>query len=141
MSYSIERGARFIRVRYWGTLTTSDVQRIVRDATSAENRPSSAFMNRIEDLRNIDSITIGFKEVSSLSQRLSNLHLPRIVKTALLTRGPLQYGMARMFQAILDHPTIRVSVFTSEDEALKWLALPESEDDESSLVAVKIAGS
>lgn len=124
MSYSVERGADVTKVTYWGTLTTDDIQGVLRDATKIEDGEATDLMNRIEDLRNVDSIDIGFEEVSSLSQTLGNLHLPHIVKAALLTRGPLQYGMARMLQAILDHPTIRIAVFTNEEEARQWLSAP-----------------
>ena len=121
MSYSIEKSKDFIKVTYLGTLSNDDIQGVSRDAVHTDG-DILYFLDRIEDMRKLDSIKLGFKELSSFTRNLQNLQLPRIVKSAILTSGPLQYGIARMFQTILDHPKMKIEIFSNEDEANKWLS-------------------
>jgi len=119
MSYSIDKTTEFIKVTYWGSLTNDDIQAVTKYAL---NNNVIDFINRIEDMRKLDSVNLGFKELSGFTQNLRTLQLPRIVKTAILTNGPLQYGIARMFQIILDHPKMKIEIFSNEEEAYKWIS-------------------
>jgi len=60
--------------------------------------------------------------LSGLTEKLRTIQLPQIVKSAILTSNPLQYGIARMFQSILEHPQIKIEIFSNEEEACKWLS-------------------
>lgn len=43
------------------------------------------------------------------------------VKSAIIAGDAVQYGFARMFQTLSEHPDIRVEIFQSEAPALAWL--------------------
>ena len=49
-------------------------------------------------------------------QRLANP-----IKTAILASNLVQFGFARMFQALNDHPQIVVAIFGDDEDALRWL--------------------
>ena len=121
MSHSIEKNADFIKVTYWGTLTNTDIQGVVSDAIMMNGKILDS-TNRIEDMRKLDSINLGFNELSNLTHSIQTIQLPRIVKTAILTGSPLQFGIARMFQSILHHPKMKIEVFSNEEEAYNWLS-------------------
>ena len=126
MPYSIQKTPDLIKVTYWGTLTNDDILKVSRDAIIIDGRIVNP-VDRIEDMRKLESIHLGFNELSRLAQSLLTLQLPRVVKTAVLVSGPLQFGIARMFQTILHHPKMEIRIFPSEDEARRWL-LSEDKD-------------
>lgn len=119
MSYSIEKSTELIKVTYWGALTVEDVQGVVSDAL---NGKVLEFINRIEDIRKVDSISLGFKELMDFARSLQNVKMLQMVKTAIITNGALQYGIARMFQMIIDYPLMKIEIFTDEEKARKWLS-------------------
>lgn len=121
MAYSIDAGAEFIKVIYSGTLTNKDIQGVLREALVTDDKGLN-LTNRIEDMRKLNAIRLGFDELWVLTKNLQTLQLPRIVKTAILTSNPLQYGIARMFQAILEHPQMKLEIFSNEEEAHHWLS-------------------
>jgi NhaP-type Na+/H+ and K+/H+ antiporter len=73
-------------------------------------------------MRELSAINVGFGELWSLAVDIQGIQLPRTVKTAIITGNPVQYGIARMFQAILTHPQMKVEMFSDEVEADKWLS-------------------
>ncbi len=122
MPHSIDRAPEFIKVKYWGTLTVEDVRIVVDTALNAEN---IKYVNRVEDIREVDYVSLGFRELMDFSRKLKNIELPHAVKTAILTGNPLQYGIARMFQMIVDHPHMKIEVFSEEEKAINWISSAE----------------
>ncbi len=126
MSYSIERSGDRITVIYSGTLTNNDILEVSRDVVIKDGMIVDP-TDRIEDMRKLEFISLGFNELSSLAQNMLALQLPRVVKTAILVNGPLQFGIARMFQTILHHPKMKIEIFSNEDEAYDWLSSNDKE--------------
>jgi len=112
---------KFIRVIYEGTLENNDIHGALKDALITGGNKLNLF-HRLEDLRNLKETNIGFTELRGFTDKLRNIQLPQKVKSAILTSNPLQYGIARMFQSILDHPQVEVAIFSNEDEAHNWLS-------------------
>jgi hypothetical protein len=121
MSYSIDRSANFVRVTYSGALTNKDILEVLNDSLATLGKVSNQ-PNRIEDMRNLDAINIGFGELLNLADNVKQLQLPQVVKSAILTCNSLQYGVARIFQTILDNPQSKIGIFSSEEEANSWLS-------------------
>ena len=121
MSYSIDTSDKFIRVTYEGTLDNKDIQGVLRDGLIKDGKELN-LINRIEDMRKLKGITIGFDELRGFTESLRTIQLPQTVKTAILTGNPLQYGIARMFQSILEHPQMKIEIFSNEEEANNWLS-------------------
>ena len=42
-------------------------------------------------------------------------------KTAIVVSSDITYGLARMWQSMLNTPLISVEIFHAEDEAISWL--------------------
>ena len=118
MPFSIEKSPDLIRVTYSGTLTEEDIQEVIKYSIGGT---VIDFSDRLEDMRNLHSVSTGFAELMEVAANLRTVQLPHVVKTALLTNNSLQFGVARMFQTILDHPQMKLEIFTSEQEAMKWL--------------------
>jgi hypothetical protein len=117
MSHSIEKSTELTKITYWGTLTNDDIEGVVKNAVD-----NLELSNRIEDMRNLHDVSIGFKELLSFTQILEKMEIPQTVKSAILTGSPLQYGIARMFQTILSHSQMKIQVFTDEEKARSWLS-------------------
>jgi hypothetical protein len=124
MSYSIDTTTKFIRVIYEGTLDNNDIQGVLRDGLLTDGKELK-LINRIEDMRKLKGTKIGFDELMGLTENLRTIQLPHIVKSAILTSNTLQYGMARMFQTILEHPQMKVKIFSNEEEAYTWLSMTD----------------
>ena len=120
MSHSIEKSTELIKAVYWGTLTKEDLQGVFKNAVN-----NSEFINRIEDMRKLENVGVGFNELLSFAQELQKMELPHEIKTAIIAGSQLQYGVARMFQSTLNHPQMKVQVFKDELEAREWLLSPE----------------
>ena len=116
MSHTIEKSPELIKVTYSDTLTNDDINGVIKNAVS-----NLEFTDRIEDMRKLEKVNIGFKELLFFTEGLQKMELPHPVKSAILTGNTLQYGIARMFQTILSHPQMKIKVFTDEEEARSWI--------------------
>jgi hypothetical protein len=121
MSYSIEKNDQLIRVKYEDTLDNTDIQGVLKDALIMNDKESSP-TNRIEDMRTLKGSKVGFDTLSGFTENIRNIQLSQAVKSAILTSNALQFGIARMFQSILEHPQIKVKIFSNEEEAYNWLS-------------------
>jgi len=122
MPYSIEKNLGFIKVTYWGILSKEDVMEVIKYSLGEE---TLYLLDRLEDMRKLKSVQTGYTELLEVTNHLRTVQLPQTVKTALLTSNELQYGVARMFQTILDHPQMKLEIFTDEKEAMNWLLARE----------------
>jgi hypothetical protein len=121
MPYSIHSDMQLIRVKYGGTLDNNDIQGVLKESLKNDLQELT-LVNRIEDMRELQGIKIGFRELMDFSKNLGTIQLPKTIKTAILTGNPLQYGIARMFQTILEHPQMVIQVFSDEKEAMNWVS-------------------
>jgi hypothetical protein len=121
MPFTVEKSTQLIRVTYTGTLDNKDIAGVLQDSLTMDGSELN-LINRLEDMRNLRGIKIGFDDLMDFTKNLRVIQLPRVVKSAILTGNPLQYGIARMFQTILEHPQMDIKVFSHEEEALRWIS-------------------
>jgi hypothetical protein len=121
MPFTVEKSTQLIRVTYTGTLDNKDITGVLQDSLTMEGSELN-LINRLEDMRNLRGIKIGFDDLMEFTKNLRVIQLPKVVKSAILTGNPLQYGIARMFQTILEHPQMNIKVFSNEEEALRWIS-------------------
>ena len=121
MSYSIDTSTEIVKVTYIGMLTDKDIQGVLKDSLIADGKELK-FQNRLEDMRKLRGIQLRFDDIMEFVESIRTIKLPHIVKTAILTGNPLQYGIARMFQSILVHSQMKIQVFSHEEEASHWLS-------------------
>ena len=122
MFYSIDASNRFIRVICEGTVNKTDIQVVFRRLLIIDGK-ELIFTNHIVDMRKLDLSKIGYNELTDVAENLRNIQLRRKIKLAIITINSLQYGIARMFQTILEHPQIEVGIFSNDEEAYNWLSI------------------
>ena len=123
MAYSIDTTHPIWRVTFSGALTSDDIRNILNDARSIE-KAAPVPRDRIVDCRSLQSIEIGYSEFSYFASERRKDNFDRPIKTAIVTGNRFQYGFARMFQSLLEHPQIEVAIFDDENKALAWLSQP-----------------
>jgi hypothetical protein len=122
MPYSIDNtNNKFIKITYVGTLSNEDIRGVLKDGLTADGKELE-YPNRLEDMRKLRGIQLRFDDLMGFAETIRTIRLPRTVKTAILTGNPLQYGIARMFQSILEHVQMNIKVFSNEEEASHWLS-------------------
>ena len=122
MPYTIDdTNNKFIKITYVGTLSNEDIHGVLKEGLKKEGK-ELILIDRVEDMRKLKGIKIGFEDLMGFTGNLRDIQLPQIVKSAILTNNPLQYGIARMFQSILDHPQMKIEIFSNEEEAYNWLS-------------------
>ena len=95
-----------------------DVQGVIGDAIKGD---AVEYKNRIEDARNVTSVELGYKEFQEFAKTIRAAKRPHAVKMAILTKSSLQFGIARMFQMLVDDSSLKVEIFTDEIVVRKWL--------------------
>ena len=84
--------------------------------------------NRFCDLSRLEGIHLSFAEVLQLANRRRAFNPNDIrVKSAFLATNPLAFGIARMYEQLLESPRIEVRVWSDLQAAADWLGVkPES---------------
>ena len=75
MSHTIEKSPELIKVTYSDTLTNDDINGVIKNAVS-----NLEFTDRIEDMRKLEKVNIGFKELLFFTEGLQKMELPHPVK-------------------------------------------------------------
>lgn len=121
MPVSVKYDGQVIELRLVGKVAGSELLSLLREALAIEER-EAVTPNRMIDLREADTAEIRFNDVVSIAEVRRKTKLRNHVKSAILAKTNVQYGIARTFQAINDNPQIAVQVFRDEAEARAWLA-------------------
>jgi hypothetical protein len=80
--------------------------------------------NRFCDLASIDGITLSVSDVFLLASRRRAFNPNNIrVKSAFLATNPLAFGLARMYEQLLNSPRIEVRVWSDLEAAADWLGV------------------
>jgi len=108
----------FIRVR--GTVTAEELLDLVDQVAALESAQPTA-PDRITDVTEVEAMNAGFPEMLGLAQRRRAAELRNPIRSAVVTSNDVQYGMARMYQTLNDHPQITLRIFKSLSEATDWL--------------------
>jgi hypothetical protein len=112
-------GAR-MSIRVHGTVTAQDLVDLVEQVAALESAQPTA-PDRIVDVTQAEATNAGFPEVLALAQRRRTAELRNPVRSAVVTGNDAQYGMARMYQTLSDHPQVTLRIFKSLSEATDWL--------------------
>ena len=120
--FETDRG--FVMVRAWGTATAEGFEALDRELI--EHPQWRAGRSVLFDLRELD-----MTELSSPGTRTSAAFVTSISEAlgdgrwACVMGRDVDYGLARMFQALTDGTELEVMVFREIEEALAWLGSPE----------------
>jgi len=112
-------GILFARV--FGVFTAADLTHLATEAEIAEASHPFA-LDRITDLTAVERFEMGFQEIYFFAIRRSAQRFSRVVKSAIVVREPVQFGMARMYEALNENPQIRLRIVRGVPDANEWFA-------------------
>jgi len=120
--YMIEREALMVG-RPKGILDATAAVEIVEFVEIKETEIKSGF-DRFLDFTQLDSIKLSAAEVKELADRRRAFNPNRFrVKSAFMATHPLAYGIAFMYEQLLNSNRIEVHVFSELEEAAAWLSV------------------
>ena len=109
--------------RPMGILDAQTAARIVELVEIKEMETETGF-SRFCDLSRLEAIHLSFAEVLTLAERRSLFNPNDVrVKSAFLATNPLTFGIACMYEMLLNSSRIEVRVFSELDAAAKWLGV------------------
>jgi hypothetical protein len=84
-------------------------------------RESDIARNGLVDLRTLSDMDIDYTTLNTIALERQSHGMRKNVRTAIITLSPVQYGIARMFQRLLNGRERDIRVFEDEPDALDWL--------------------
>jgi len=106
-----------------GILDANEASQILDFIELKEKLVETGF-NRFCDLTRLEGIHLSSAEVRELAARRRAFNPNDVhVKSAILATDPLTFGIARMYELLLNSPRIEVSVFNELEPAAQWLAV------------------
>jgi len=71
-------------------------------------------------------IDLHYNDIATIAEkRRRSLLNPAKLKIAIIARSDVVFGMARMYQIMIDEKQFYVNVFREREEALQWLGISE----------------
>ena len=83
--------------------------------------------NRFTDLSELDEIRLKFGHIFNIAvqRRMSTANRPR-VKSAFFSNTVVGFGIARMYETLMEGSTVEVRAFRDLAAAAVWLGVPEA---------------
>lgn len=120
MAFQILPQSGFLRVIITGRLTREEVVAVglaVREVEAA----SARVPDRMTDVSGVEISELTGEDVQNFARRRRETRYLNPFRNAIYAPQPVQFGYARMFQTLIEHPDITTQVFSDEAEAIKWL--------------------
>jgi hypothetical protein len=106
-----------------GVLDAAEALRIVEFIEIRETQSETGF-NRFCDLTRLNRIDLSSSDLERLASRRREFNPDDIrVKSAFFATDPLAFGIARMYELLLNSPRIEVEVFKDIQAAADWLGV------------------
>jgi hypothetical protein len=116
-------GDSLMVARPTGVLDAFEASRIVGFVEIKEEQVEKGF-NRFCDLTKLHSINLSSLDIAQLAARRRAFNPNDIhIKSAFLAIDPLAFGIARMYELLLNSPRIEVEVFNEAQAAADWLGV------------------
>jgi hypothetical protein len=109
------------RLVFIDDITSRDLTSLA-GAIAALERTRSVAPNRLTDLSQVVEPHLTYAAMLDFVACRKAQQLPNRVKSAIVAPQPVQYGFARMFQILNDHPLITIQIFPTLAEAEAWVA-------------------
>lgn len=88
---------------------------------------SDVSLNRFHDVRAINAIHLSFDDLWNIAQRRLDVYKSgNIIRTVFWVSTPLNYGVARMYQALTDGTPFNIEVLYKLDEIADYLNVEQS---------------
>jgi hypothetical protein len=120
--YAIERDAILV-ARLMGVLDAKLAEKIVEFVETKEIVAETGF-NRLCDLTQLEGIHLSSDDLHQVAARRRAFNPNDIrVKSAFFATDPLAFGIARMYEQMLNSPRIEVRVWSDLQAAADWLGV------------------
>jgi hypothetical protein len=120
MPFEIAMEDSVLVITLHGTFTGRDLHELFGAVREAEGRLSFS-PNRLTDLTDATGPDINHHDIAEMVQLARFVLYQNSHKSAIVAPGLLQYGFARMYQLLTNHPQIEVGVFRDIPTAQVWL--------------------
>jgi hypothetical protein len=121
VALDIEMREDILRIRLHETVSQQDLTHLADEVLALEARVEPV-PDRLSDLTAAAQFEVGFSDFHELTLRRRTSHLPNDIRSAILVATEVQFGLARMFQTLNDHPRVTVEIFRDLSEALAWVS-------------------
>jgi hypothetical protein len=98
---------------------------ILLDFIEAEEQANETPFNRYADLGLLADIRVSYEHVSRIAQHRRTNYAGEPVKTAVMSEHPAGFGIARMYESLMEGAQLKVRAFRERAEAAEWLEVPE----------------
>lgn len=89
---------------------------------SAFERQYPVTPDRLTDISGIANISFDYESIQTFARLRNDSPPANPIKSAVYAPTHAQFGMARIFQALSNHPAITVEIFRDRTAALAWLS-------------------
>lgn len=120
MPYRLTQEPTFLRIALQGRVSLADLQGALGELEALE-ASLTTLQDRLVDLTGVETSEIVGGDIFGIAERRKAQSYPNPFRTAIVAPRPAQFGFARMFQTLNNHPFITIRVVTDEAEALAWL--------------------
>lgn len=120
MPYRLTQEPAFLRIALSGQVSLADLKDALRELEALE-AAQTTMQNRLVDLTGVETSEIVGGDIFAVAERRKAKTYPNAFRTAIVAPRPAQFGFARMFQTLNNHPFITIRVVTEEVEAARWL--------------------
>ena len=97
------------------------------DELEKQEGQSEKTLNRFHDVRDIDAVHLSFDDLWSIAQRRLNTYKEgHETLAAFWVSTPLNYGVARMYQALTDGTPFKIEVLYKLDEVADYLGVEQA---------------
>lgn len=120
MPFELERHPDLIEIRFVGEVSIEDLQELARRCDQVDL--GTVTLPCLADATGISGIRLLYGELVCLAASRWRRGRPgRVRTTAIVVDSDLAYGVARMYDAVLDDPQCRRQIFWDREAALRWL--------------------
>ncbi len=110
----------YVAIGFYGIVTAAELSEIMVRFREIEAR-TGIVPNRIADFSRAEEIKINFPQIGSYVDKLRSRTWKNDVRSALIARTHLQFGVARMFQTMAENTQVEVRIFSEYLPALQWV--------------------
>ena len=122
MSFQIQGNAQIIQIILSGDLSIAEISELSRELARLE-ADFEKTPDRLTDLSAVEKSNFDYATLERLAERSRKAVYPKRFRSAIVAPKPLEFGLARIFQALSDNPMINLQIFKTRAEAEEWLAL------------------
>jgi len=126
MSFEIVSDSDVMKITLRGAFNSLELVKLF-EAVQAREMQLARSPHRITDLSAAAGPQLTQTDIIHAVQRIRSVRYLNEHKSAIVAPSLIQYGFARMFQMLNDHPQVVVGVFRDMESAEVWLATKEEQ--------------